>query len=129
MAHLHQYTPSLTALDPRGLSVRTVNYHRLTVQQPPEARIHQSMYGATGFLTRQWDPRLQALRVSNSDAQPNLRHLTSLSGHSVRSDSVDSGWRVTLFGTARQPLNTWDGRGSHQRFEYDNQSRLTAIHE
>lgn len=129
MAHLHQYTPSLTALDPRGLSVRTVNYHRLTVQQPPEARIHQSMYGATGFLTRQWDPRLQALRVSNSDAQPNLRHLTSLSGHSVRSDSVDSGWRVTLFGTARQSLNTWDGRGSHQRFEYDNQSRLTAIHE
>ena len=41
MTSLHHYTPSLTAIDPRGLSVRRVNYNRLSVHEPQQPRIHQ----------------------------------------------------------------------------------------
>ena len=58
MTHVHHHTPSLTAVDPRGWSVRRVQYHRLSTQQSPRARIHETVFGATGFVLGQWDPRL-----------------------------------------------------------------------
>ena len=129
MTSLHHYTPSLTAIDPRGLSVRRVNYHRLRVHEPPQSRIHQSRYDTRGSLAQQWDPRLLAREAITPEAQPNLRYLSSLSGQIVKTDSVDSGWHVTLCGTGLQTLATWDARGNHQRFEYDTHARLMAIHE
>ena len=115
MTSLHHYTPSLTAIDPRGLNVRRVNYHRLSVNEPPQSRIHQSRYDTRGSLVQQWDPRLLAREAITPEAQPNLRYLSSLSGQIVKTDSVDSGWHVTLCGTGLQTLATWDARGSHQR--------------
>lgn len=129
MTNVHHHTPSLTAVDPRGLSVRRVQYHRLTAQQSPQARIHETVFGATGFVLRQWDPRLRALRSHSPTVAANQRQISSLSGLALRTDSVDSGWQITLFDVAQQMRKTWNGRGHHQRFDYDAQSRLMAVHE
>lgn len=129
MTHVHHHTPSLTAVDPRGLSVRRVQYHRLSAQQSPRARIHETVFGATGFVLGQWDPRLGALRRHGATVAANQRQISSLSGLALRTDSVDSGWHITLFGVAQQMRKTWNGRGHQQCFDYDAQSRLVAVHE
>lgn len=128
MSSLHQYTPSLTAIDPRGLTVRTVAYHRRRVQDVPEARISRQVYGANGMLQQQWDPRLYVLHVSDSSVQANQRHCHSLSGHVLRSDSVDAGWQITLLGGAGQLVRHWTGRGT-ERTEYDSLLRPVAVFE
>ena len=38
---IHRNTPSLAAVDPRGLIVRNIEYHRSTAQVEPQARIHR----------------------------------------------------------------------------------------
>jgi len=65
MSHLlHQHTPTLSAIDPRGLAVRSVAYHRDTSQDLPRARIERRVFGSQGRLLEQWDPRLHALSES-----------------------------------------------------------------
>ncbi|MEB0151342.1 hypothetical protein, partial [Pseudomonas sp. CCC2.2] len=61
MPSLHRHTPSLSALDPKGACIRTVAYHRVRAEDAPVARITRQVFGSTGFLQQQWDPRLQAL--------------------------------------------------------------------
>ncbi|MCL6703596.1 RHS repeat-associated core domain-containing protein [Pseudomonas sp. T1.Ur] len=126
-AHLHQFTPSLAAIDPRGLGVRQVAYHRLNPAQAPEARISRQVFGATGLLLEQWDPRLGELRQAG--AQPNQARRHSLSGQALLTRSTDAGWRVMWRGAAGQLLDVWDGRGSHQRHQYDPLMRPVTVFE
>ena len=88
---LHRNTPTLTAIDPRGLAVRTVQYHRATLAHSPQPRVNRQVFGASGFLLEQWDPRQFALGSTGVAAQSNLY---SLSGEAVRTLSADAGWRV-----------------------------------
>ena len=48
MSSLHQHTPSLTAFDPRGLTLRTVAYHRARAQDEPQARVQRQTMSAGG---------------------------------------------------------------------------------
>ena len=129
MPSLHRHTPSLTALDPRGANVRAVAYHRLSAEDEPVARVTRNVFGATGFLQQQWDPRLHALRVTDARVKPNLSHRYSLCGQVLHTGSVDAGWRVSLLGCAGQPVQYWDGRGGRQRHEYDPMLRPVAVYE
>jgi len=126
-ASLHQFTPSLTAIDPRGLGVRQVAYHRSTPLQVPEARISRQVFGASGLLLEQWDPRLGELRQPG--AQPNQARHYSLSGQPLLTRSIDAGWRVMWRGGAGQLLDVWDGRRSHQQHQYDHLMRPMAVFE
>lgn len=126
---LHHNTPSLTVIDPRGLNVRNVAYQRRTAEEPPRACITRQVFDARGFLQQQWDPRLFALQQSDPETQPNLQHRHSLSGQSLCTQSVDAGRQVRLCGSGGQLLEQWDGRGGHQRFEYDLLLRPVAIFE
>ena len=81
---LHRHTPTLAAMDPRGLVLRSVAYHRASADTPPQARIRRHTYGATGLLETQWDPRLYALRVSEPATRPNQRTHYSLTGKTLR---------------------------------------------
>ena len=65
MSSLHQHTPSLTAFDPRGLTLRTVAYHRARAQDEPQARVHRQTFSAGGQLQEQWDARLHRLQESD----------------------------------------------------------------
>ena len=123
---LHRNTPTLTAIDPRGLAVRTVQYHRATLADSPQPRVNRQVLGASGFLLEQWDPRQFARGSAGVAAQSNLY---SLSGETVRTRSADAGWRLVLHGAARQQLHSWDSRGAQQAFHYDRLLRPVAVFE
>ena len=129
MSSLHQHTPSLTAFDPRGLTLRTVAYHRARAQDEPHARVHRQTFSAGGQLQQQWDPRLRRLHETDPTVRPNQRLRHSLSGRILRSHSIDAGWRIALSGIAGQLLSVWDARGSQQRYEFDSVLRPAAVFE
>jgi insecticidal toxin complex protein TccC len=124
---LHQYTPTLSVIDPRGLALRSVAFHRLQVGDLPEARIQRRSYDGAGLLRAQWDARLWA--AGGEAGEPNQRSVYSLSGEVLRTENVDAGWRIGLFGDARQALERWDGRQTHQRTLYDEQIRPLSVYQ
>ena len=126
---LHRHTPSLTAYDPRGLAICTVAYYRRTAAQEPEARTSRQVFGPSGFLTEQWDPRLAALRIQDPAVAPNQRNRHSLSGGLLYSDNVDRGVRISLSGAGAQLRYSWDARGTRHTCEYDRHLRLSAVYE
>lgn len=127
---LHQHTPTLSAIDPRGLAVRSVAYQRGTYQDLPRARIGRRVFGSQGSQLEQWDPRLHALSESApASVSPNQRQYYSLSGQLLRTESVDAGWQMSRLGVGGQILERWDARGSHQSYEYDSQLRPLVIFE
>ena len=101
-ASIHRNTPSLVAVDPRGLIVRNVNYHRSSAEDEPQVRIHRQVFGSTGLMIEQWDPRLLQLSRSQPDTAPNQRTVYSLGGQALRTHSVDAVWRLTLMASAAQ---------------------------
>lgn len=126
---LHRHTPTLAAMDPRGLVLRSVAYHRASAATAPQARIRRHTYGATGLLETQWDPRLYALRLDHPQTHPNQRTHYSLTGQALRTQSVDAGARVLLRGVAGQVVARWDARGAEQRYDFDALLRPTNVFE
>lgn len=129
MSSLHHNTPTLTVVDPRGLTVRSVAYHRNTAQQSPSAQVTRQVFDARGLLQQQWDPRLFELHAADPDVPPNLSHRYSLGGQVLSTDSVDAGRRTRLLGSGGQVVQQWDSRGTRQRFEYDPLLRPVAVFE
>lgn len=123
-ARLYHKTPTIKAFDSRGLPVRQVAYYRHDAEQIPQSRIVRQDYDTAGRLVAQRDPRLSA-NASNA----NQRTIYSLSGKTLLVNSADAGWRLNLPGDAGQILHCWDERGTWWRTTYDNQLRMTAIHE
>jgi insecticidal toxin complex protein TccC len=123
-ARLHHKTPTINAIDSRGLPVRQVAYCRLKADEKPEVRITSRHHDTAGRQVAQWDPRLSGIAP-----KANLTTVYSLSGKVLLVDSVDAGWRASLPGDAGQILHNWDQRGSHWKTTYDDQIRPTAIQE
>ena len=120
---LHAATPSLTVIDPRGLPVRSVAYCRTTAGLPAQPRITRQSFDAAGRGVSLRDARLTAITsIANSVTT------FSLTGQPLLIESVDAGWRLTLFGMAQEPLNQWDPLNQRQ-IEYDTSLRPVAIHE
>ncbi|WLI46865.1 RHS repeat protein [Pseudomonas beijingensis] len=122
---LHHKTPSINAVDGRGLPVRQIAYYRRDAQEPVQARIAQQDYDVAGRQVAQRDPRLFAKATGGA----NLQTVYSLSGKTLLLDSIDAGWRLYLPGDAGQVLHCWDQRGTYWRTTYDTQLRMTAVHE
>ncbi|MBX8490226.1 RHS repeat protein [Pseudomonas cichorii] len=123
-ADLHSHTPTLAVLDPRSLDVRSVAWYRRQVAEAPVERIHRQVFDIAGRLTAAYDPRL-----GEAGATANLVSTYSLSAQVLASDSVDAGWRVSLLGESQEALQTWEGRGTERRTEYDALLRPTAVFE
>ncbi len=119
---MHQQTPSLNVVEPRGLLIHTVHYCRSVPSAPATTRVDRNSYDAAGRLVAQWDPRLAA-------GPANLETVYSLSGNPLSTVSVDAGLKVNLFAEAGQSVQTWDGRGSQRRTEYDDQLRPVEVFE
>ncbi|MGH8437729.1 MAG: RHS repeat domain-containing protein [Pseudomonas sp.] len=126
---LYQHTPSLTVIDPRGLSARTIAYHRRDVEEDIAAQVHRQVFNAMGYLSQQWDPRLLELSEIEVGVQPNQTTLYSLSGQVLQSESVDAGWRVTCYDAAGLLRERWDGREIHRRYHYDELMRPVSVFE
>ncbi|CAI8839096.1 RHS repeat domain-containing protein [Pseudomonas sp. IT-P291] len=127
--HAHHSTPTLAVSDARGLTVRTVQFHRRLAADPLEARVTHQRLDAAGRPVASRDPYLFALAQNDASVPASLGQVFSLSGVALSSDSVDAGWRVALQGGAGQRVEAWDGRGSHSLTEFDELLRPVAVHE
>lgn len=92
-----------------------------------DPRIYRQRYNAAGRLTDACDPRLYALQQREPDARPNLKLISSLSGRSLSSDSVDGALRLTLPGAAGQRLIEWDGQMTQTLTFYDLRLRPISL--
>lgn len=117
-SHVHHRTPTLTATDSRGLTVRRVEYWRNNADDLPMTRITRVKQDLAGRSVAQWDPRL---------AGPCLATVYSLADQPLRTDSVDAGMRLSLPGLAGQTLQRWDDRGAVWLMTYDRQLRLLSV--
>jgi len=123
------HTPTLTVIDPRALTLRSVAYCRSVELMRAEERITRNSYNALGRVIKQWDPRLWASSAEDGATPANLINRYSLSGKVLSSLSIDAGERISLFGDGDHLLQTWDSRGSERRIEYDDLLRPLAIFE
>lgn len=119
-AALHARTPTIIALEPRGLDACKVAYDRRVASDVAKARIERVERDAAGRADVSWDARLPI---------PCRRNRYALSGTLVRSAHVDSGWSVVLYGAANEPVHAWDARGAVSRFLHDDMGRPVAAHE
>ncbi|QAY88455.1 toxin, partial [Pseudomonas arsenicoxydans] len=126
---MHYNTPRLFAVDPRGLSVRSVDYWREDESATALARINRTSYDAAGFAREQWDPRLWASQKDDLSTPANLTTVHSLTGHPVCTVSVDAGSQISLLGRANEVLQGWDSRGTRREIRYDNRLRPVAVFE
>jgi insecticidal toxin complex protein TccC len=126
---VHAHTPTLSAVDPRGLAVRAVAYHRAVAREAAQARVTQVRWDAAGRAVAQRDARLFAASPA-ADGPMNVRRIPSLSGAVLAELSTDAGPRVVLFAAAGQPARAWAGvDGPQRRTAYDDQRRPTAVYE
>ncbi|VVP79308.1 hypothetical protein PS934_00551 [Pseudomonas fluorescens] len=125
----HRGTPTLAVSDARGLTVRTVQFHRRQAADPLEARVTHQRFDAAGRPVASRDPYLFALAQNDALVPANLSQVFNLSGVPLSSDSVDAGWRLALHGAAGQRVKAWDGRGSHSLTEFDELLRPVTIQE
>ncbi|VVM63846.1 hypothetical protein PS664_01431 [Pseudomonas fluorescens] len=122
---VHTKTPVLQVSDPRGLTVRTVNYWRGSAEQVAQVRYERYLYDVVGRRVAEWDPRL----ATDDSAPANLVSIHSLSHKALATESVDAGWRVNVFAEAGQLVQVWDARGNTQLTEYDQLLRPLAVFE
>lgn len=122
-------TPTLAASDPRGLRVRTVGYWRGDDIGPAQTRIDRTLHDAAGRAVEQWDPRLWALQTTEALTPANLSTVYSLVGQTLRSDSVDAGTQLALYGLGAQRLFDWDNRETRREVQYDPLLRPIAVFE
>jgi insecticidal toxin complex protein TccC len=120
----HRHTPTLNVVDSRGLQVSEVRYLSNESIKEPEARFTRYRHDIGNQTVERYSHAADIkLKVADST------HIASLSGADVFTDSIDAGWRLTVFGEAGQALETWDSRGSHWQTEYDRQLRPLVIFE
>ncbi|WP_223444416.1 RHS repeat domain-containing protein [Pseudomonas sp. BF-R-19] len=123
-AHHHTATPTLSVIDPRALSIRSVGYCRHPDSPDIDPRITRQCFDAAGRLVESWDPRLWG-----TAPKPNLTTVYGLSGQPLLTDSVDAGWQLSVLDQVGLPLSFWDARGSQRHTEFDEQQRPITVTE
>ncbi|MHC8406646.1 RHS repeat domain-containing protein [Pseudomonas sp. TMB3-21] len=108
------HTPTLSAVDSRGLAVRNVGYHCHPLNLAIESRINRNQFDPAGRPVAAWDPRFWG-----TTPKANLDSILDLQGLPILVDSVDAGWQLSLLDQAGLLVSMWDGRGSQRRTAYD----------
>lgn len=95
---VHRNTPSVVAVDSRGLKLRDIAYHRHPdTPSSTDKRITRHQYDARGFTELEADPRLHAAGLAN------FTYVRSLSGKSLRTLSADAGIVLALDDAVGRP--------------------------
>lgn len=116
--NLHSHTPSLMVIDARGLSVRHVRFCRAEELAAAEIRLVRQVFDLPGRRVSSFDSRLDI---------PHTSTITALSSAALLTESVDAGWRLSLWGESGQVLETWDSRGSRSSISHDALLRPVAV--
>ncbi|ATW30779.1 hypothetical protein BJP41_09850 (plasmid) [Candidatus Williamhamiltonella defendens] len=119
-SNIHAHTPEVTVLDNRGLTVRTIGYHRHPeTPDVTEERITRHQFDARGHLVTSIDPRLFARQQHDKTVKPNVSYLTNLTGDVIRTESPDAGITVSLSDIARRPHWSKNAVGALQTWQYE----------
>lgn len=118
------HTPTVTVTDPRVLAVRNVAYCRHPLNTSIDTRITRNHFDPAGRPFAAWDPRLWL-----TAPKPNLQSGFDLQGRPLLVDSVDAGWRLSLFNQADAVCSSWDGRGGQRHTEFDQLQRAITVTE
>lgn len=111
---LHAGTPTLQVTDNRGLTVRTLQYHRHPdTPSVIDERITRQGYDPRGALVSCADPRLHAA------VRANFTLYAALTGATLRTDSADAGINVQLSDIAGRPLLGIDANGVTRTWQYE----------
>ena len=97
---LYRNTPTIMAVDNRGLAVLTIAYHREQVGASVSSRIQHQVFNLQGQLIEQWDPRFFELSRTQQRVLPNQATRYSLSGLVLQSNNVDAGWQIAFHDAA-----------------------------
>lgn len=124
---VHDKTPTLNVFDPRGRSIRSVEYYRARENVAAQARIQRTFYDAAGRAALEWDPRLWTLLNEDPLTPANLGSVYSLSGNTLCTASVDAGVQTRLFGPGNEMRQSWDGRGTRRQVEFDERLRPVSV--
>jgi len=116
----HDNTPTVSVIDPRGLDIRSVAYHRRDSVTVPESNITQHLYDASGRAVLSRDPRLFLLHQQDQDAA-NQVNISNLAGSVLLSENGDAGWRLGLPGEDGKRVESWDQKLTHFRELHDAQ--------
>jgi insecticidal toxin complex protein TccC len=117
-------TPMISVQDNRGLGVRILQYNitpapavsrSITASATPDQRLARTVYDPLGRAESAIDARLFAANA----AVPNLQAKYSLTEQTLRSDSVDAGFSVTLLDAEGRAVWQTDGRNTVRRWEYE----------
>ncbi|RVD77125.1 RHS repeat domain-containing protein [Pseudomonas koreensis] len=119
---IHARTPTVNAIDSRGLSVRHIDYYRCKAEERAQARITSSHHDTAARCSQQWDAG-----QTNTSMPPGLTSIKSFSGQVLRLHSADAGWRLSFPGEAGQLLEQWDSLGGHWKTAFDHQLRPVSI--
>lgn len=126
---MHLHTPKLTAVDPRGLPIRSVNYWRAIEGVAVEPRIERTCRDAAGRPVQEWDARLWALQAGDSGTPPNQDIVYSLSAMALCTVSVDAGTQFNLYGPGGERRSSFDSRETMVEIQYDPSLRPVAVFE
>uniref|UniRef100_UPI0015836CB5 RHS repeat protein n=1 Tax=Candidatus Williamhamiltonella defendens TaxID=138072 RepID=UPI0015836CB5 len=119
-SNIHAHTPAVTVLDNRGLTVRTIGYHRHPeTPDVTDERITRHQFDARGHLVTSIDPRLFARQQHDKTVKPNVSYLTNLTGDVIRTESPDAGITVSLSDIARRPHWSKNAVGALQTWQYE----------
>ncbi|RJF53337.1 RHS repeat protein [Serratia inhibens] len=99
MSTVYSNTPEVRVYDNRGLSIRTIEYHRHPDSPDiTQERITRHRHDARGFQAQSADPRM------HEAGRMNLRYLTDLFGNVLHTDSADAGATLAFGDAAGRPF-------------------------
>nr|WP_240492593.1 RHS repeat domain-containing protein [Photorhabdus namnaonensis] len=130
--NLYQKTPTVNVQDNRGLTIRNIDFHRITANGDTDTRITHHQYNAHGYLSQSIDPRLYEAKQTNSTIKPNFLWQYDLTGNPLRTESIDAGRTITLNDIEGRSLLTVTATGVIQTRQYETSSlpgRLLSITE
>ncbi|PED43227.1 RHS repeat-associated core domain-containing protein [Bacillus cereus] len=126
---IYNGTPTISVIDNRGLSIRTLEYNRNMGGDPVDEYITWNAHTLLGTLDCSMDPRLFSQLQNNSNIPPNMKYLTSLTGDVVHATSGDAGKKVQFFDIEGRLIWYKDANCTQTTMEYDLHGRLTIIWE
>lgn len=121
-------TPVIQVIDNRGLGIRTLQYNRDSSTSALDERVSVAQHTERGHPLSMMDARLFDALQQDPAVAPNVRYVNSLSGRTLRRDSVDAGLSVALFDAEGRMVWSQDGRGSRSRQVFDVLGRPVATY-
>ncbi|PFN46518.1 toxin, partial [Bacillus thuringiensis] len=116
---IYNGTPTISVIDNRGLSIRTLEYNRVTDGDPVDEYITRNTHTPLGNMASSMDPRLFSQYQLDNRTLSNIRYSSSLRGEVLRTENVDAGRKVGFFNIDGRPIWSIDANGTQTTVEYD----------